>query len=136
MPLARDVQGVCNGTSGIVRIAPAGSNAPIAVHARNLVPCLLTHNMAKDIQHGGLGLFAWLVLHVTSNISTILIPKTKRTEPEDRFKSSVRRLATELYDSPVKEQHAFVLERPWDEQGTDTACPILESTGCKILSEV
>ena len=93
MPLARDVKEVCNGPSVVVRIAPAGSNAPIAVHARNLVPRLLAHNMAKDIQHGGLGLFAWLVLHVISNISTILlIPKATPIKSEDRIEQSVRQL--------------------------------------------
>ena len=49
------------------RNMPAGSNAPVAVHAGDLLTRLLAHNVAEHIQHRHLGLLSWLVLHVISS---------------------------------------------------------------------
>ncbi len=55
---------------------PAGSNAPVAVHAGHLLARLLAHDVAEDIQHGHLGLLPRLVLHVTSNTSALVVHST------------------------------------------------------------
>ena len=67
----------------IAECTPAGSNAPIAVHARHLFPGLLAHHMPKHIQQGSLRFLPWMALHTQADVSRAWILRSiQDTSPE------------------------------------------------------
>jgi hypothetical protein len=59
----------CVASRKLWRCSPAGGYPSVAVHAEDLLPSLMAHHMAKDIQHWGLCLLSWLVLQNKGHLS-------------------------------------------------------------------